>query len=171
MKQSKKVLSGVGIAILVMFLISVFFLKQEAKLVVANYQAESNFRTHEVGTFDRIVFGSGWDVIISGMGGEFVSIQHNDTNNPKVRNDNGTLYFEMTRDSSRTAPVSVNIRAENIEYIKAASGTNIHLVSLEIDSLSVEVEDHQSLATTNCAFGYFTITSEDGIVFESKITE
>lgn len=171
MKNSKKIFIMVGLTIFATFLICVYFLKQEAIQVVANYQKENGFRNHTVGEYQKVVFGSGWEVSVSGIIGEFVSIQHNDANNPRVNNVDGTLYFDMTYDTINADMVRVNIRTDNLNHIKAAKGTSIHLVELEVDSLIVEVENQQSIATTDCAIGYLKIISDNGVVFTSTLTE
>ena len=167
MKKSKKLLILTGVAICFIFAVSVFFLKQEAKDVVAAYAAETTYERVEAGEFHEVVLGAGFDVLLVGWAEFAVSLETDHPARPTMTNKNGVLYFSVSDTAALNEPVGLNIRVTDIQRIKSVKSTTVHLEDLEVDSLSVLLEDSQSLRIVDCKIEHLQLETAEGLTITS----
>ena len=154
MKTSKKLLIIVGSAFIVLFALALVFLKQEAKEVVAAYAEKSSLKRVETGEFHSIVLEPGFDAFVVGWLEPAVSLETEHPANPVMTNRDGVLYFSVQDTTQLEEPIELSIRVSDIKRIKSAKGTNLDLHELDIDSLSVQLVDSQSLDMVDCKITY-----------------
>ncbi len=173
MKMSNKLLIGVSILLILLFTTALVLLKGEAKRVVKQYSLQTGLNRIETGAFHSVEIGPGYDVSVIGWASTAVSWDTSAKVKTKLENIDGTLRFSIEPDTTinQNELVELNIRVENIQSIKSMKGSKLSLIALSSDSLSVTLEDSQSLEMINCNIKYLEITDKDGLTITSTQSE
>ncbi|HCX23802.1 MAG: hypothetical protein CMB80_34300 [Flammeovirgaceae bacterium] len=173
MRRSNKILIGASIVIVVLLVVSLVFLKKEAKRVVRQYSMQTGLTRVDVGEFHSVTFGPGFDVSIVGWLVPAVSVDNSLKIKTKVENIDGTLHFSLERDSTDSSNqlVDLIIRVNDIESIKSLGGSKLRMVAVGADSVSVMLADSKSLDMVNCKIDYLEVTTSDGLTMTSTQIE
>lgn len=172
MKTSKKLLIILAGAFMSLFIISLFVLRGDMEEVVHRYQLETGFRPVKVGPFDKLEFGPEWTVTINRGLDNTVSVMQDNGGIPSVKNIDGTLIFTKNPDSlNADGRARARIFLTKLESIKAAKGTEIELIAVETDSLSVVLENSQSFSGLNNTIKHLSFKTTGEVALEFSQTE
>lgn len=138
MKTSKRILLTVAGIFIALLITSMLVLRKDAQWVLAQAGYDL-YEAAPVGEFTRLDFSDHWSVSIR-QGREYkVELLDRELTLPKVKNIDGTLYFES--DSSDSGDFRARIVMPFLKGIKAVGGSTVHLKRFESDSLDVILKD------------------------------
>jgi hypothetical protein len=143
MKTSTKIILAIAGFVIVYLVISMVVLRNKVLSVAKT--SETKYKTVLVNNFEALDFEGHWSVKIK-QGREHkveVAIDQDSTLLSKLKNIDGTLYFnvEETEEKEKAGSIKVNITTPSLRSIKAKLGTTIHLKNFKSDSIWVVIED------------------------------
>ncbi|WP_421879177.1 hypothetical protein [Marinoscillum sp.] len=171
MKQSKKLLIITGGTLVVLFLVAIVLLKQEAKEVVARYAANSDYERLETGEFHSMVVGPGFDVLVVGWLERSVSMETNHPAKPTMTNVDGILHFNVTDTTIMDDLVGLTVRVQDIKSITSVGNTALQIADVETDSLSVKLKDMKLLELNSNKISHMKLETAEGLTIVSTQKE
>lgn len=152
---------------MLVFIVSLIILRKEASDTVVRYRLETGFEPVEVGEFDHLEFGPGWEVTVTRGLSTAVSMLVDKYATPTIESKGDTLVFGISSDSLTVNHSNkVRITVEYLRSIKAAKDTSIELVDLDLDSLSVMLENTESFSGINTNIKHLFLYTSGEVALE-----